>query len=295
MASSERLCTELALLGTLLLYCVFSYAFRIAPPESRQVTVAEEPDCILLTPLSMISSRSPEGAWEREVHAWCLLADPTLMSLPNDRVGFGSVRSGERILPNTPIPLYECPVALDEETLPRSDPLFAELPSITDEIRGKWDAVKPQVPPAVPMLPLPRGVHWRWRDGRLLNDTPEIELAAAQAALRRGERPVGPTVVEVDRSGEARHVGELGRIHTREGEFARVRVRETCGNTLLDELVVVALRAKLLSQYRRSTEEGEPVAEREYLPQPGKTLTFAVEWRLMPVETVSTTGGGDDS
>ena len=53
--------------------------------------------------------------WERMLHIWARLADPTVMVLPDEQLGFSHVRRTKRALPETPVPEYGFQVALSKE------------------------------------------------------------------------------------------------------------------------------------------------------------------------------------
>jgi len=266
-AASERLCSELALLTTLLLHAGLLYGFKVQTCVGRHVAAVSEPDCILVSPATELPQRPGPRDWEKQIHAWCFLADPTLMTLPDDTVGFGEVRRNERSLPVTEAPVFQCTVALIEERQLDELTLSSALASVDHEVSAKWPLAELPRRETPPTCRLPDGLLWRLADGTVLRDVPDVAEEDVREALAEGSSPSEASRIEIDRT------GEFGRIHVRRG----------CGNPRLDLLLVRALRKRMF----RSEFQGESAtakASSDCIPALGKQSAFEVEWRLARLE-----------
>ena len=280
-SASERLWTEVAFLGALLFHLVFLYAFKMHPTVGKQVEAEPAPECILVSPLSELSPDSESAAWEREIHSWCFLADPTLLCLPNDQHGFSRTRRDERVLPVTPIPPFEFAVELSDERVLPELALSSDLPGLPEEMSGKWACARPPLPPAEPGPQFPRHIVWRRTDGTVLTGVPQLDEARIQKALAAGGVPDGATLVDIERSGEPGSEEPTGRIFVREAEFSRVHVRRSSGNLQLDGLLVGVLRERLFHLERHPADE-DTLQDGGWMPKAGQRSTFEVDWRLLP-------------
>jgi hypothetical protein len=231
------------------------------------------PDCILVSPLA------ESAAWEREIHAWCFFADPTLLSLPNDQHGFGIVRRDERVLPLSDIPIYQCKIELRQ-----SDPfpdlaLSAPVPSMERQVAESWVTPSPPPPTLPPTTALPRGVVWYLAStGEVLAAPPGVPPAELQKALAENPTLVGPTMVEVDRTLSP----------------TRLRLVQKCGGDALDHLALRALRKRLL---KLETQVGpvRPWPAGAGIPEKGQAWTVAVEWRLTAPPPAAASTGADSA
>ena len=251
---------EIALLLALFFHVAFLYAFRIRPHGRPQRPSTATPDCVFLSP--------PGEAleWEREIRAWCELADPTLLSLPNESRGFSRVRREERVLPYSDVPPYEYASAFAPERT------FAEL-SLSDEPRPMeaevsraWQATPAPVPPEPPTKPLPDGIVWRLPDGTVLAGMPELPEDDVREASK-ATAPEAPTRVEI----------------TRDQRRLRIRVRRPCGSPELDLLLLKAVTREV-RRLERQEELGKTVASVLYPSASGDVRTVEVEWRLLRAE-----------
>jgi len=278
----DRLCTEGAFLGALVFHVALFYAFRIPPSSTNHTLPVTQPDATLIAPLRTGTSLTgAAAALEKTIHAWCVLADPTLMSLPNDTVGFGLVRQNERALPVTEVPPYGYDVTPAAERPFPPVALTAPLPALDSEVAAKWTVADVRERPPTPVPNLPRQLIWRYTDGTLLTDVPKLDPAEIREAVTQTGVPQQPTRLQIHRADASGPVA----VGQRES-FSRLRLRRSCGNARLDQLLVTALKRELL-QLELQQKFRHEVTERPYFPTPGGTLTFEVEWRLMP--TVSET------
>lgn len=253
---------EVALLCALFLHVAFLYAFRIRPNERPQWTSsASTPDCVFLSPPGEASE------WEREIRAWCSLADPTLLSLPNESRGFSRVRREERVLPYSAVPPYEYASSFAQEPAFPELALSDEPRPLQDEVSRTWRTTPAPVPADPPTTPLPDGIVWRLPGGTVLSgmpDLPEDDVRKASASTP----PTGCTRLEV----------------IRDQRRLRVRVRRPCGNSQLD-LLLLATVTRAVRRLERQEELGKTVADSVLYPSvPGDIRTVEVEWRLLRAE-----------
>jgi len=258
--AANRLPTELAILLTIAMHVALFYGFRmrqVAP--GSELASRHEPRTVLLSP--------PTGGhrWEQDLHAWSRIADPTLLSLPNERYGFSRIRRDERERPVSPPPAYPFPTKpIAERDLPLIH--LAHLPdSLGDTIRRNWALPNPTLPPPPEPAVLPEGVIWRLADGTPLARQPEVPLESL--AQRLSEEPADrPTQIDLSRPGQR----------------LRVRVRHSCGNAALDIAAVKALAGELRHCELSDTPDQAPT----YLPAGTETVQIEVEWRRVPTAPV---------
>lgn len=256
MASSARLCSELAFLGALLFHATLFLAFKVEPCTGPKNVIHEVPECVFLRPYDRAH------AWEKELYTWAIVSNPALLSLPDRRHGFAQVRRTERKRPATDLPGHTITEIRAVETVLLPFPLSSALPNVTSEIHTHWEAARPPVPEPHEVPRLATRVIWRWPDGRELERTPDIAPEVIRAAVASSSTALsGPTRIEMDRA----------------GAFPRVHVREHCGVLALDKALVSLLRSELF-RLERYPEQGEPLYS--CIPAKGKTATFEVEWRL---------------
>ena len=269
-AVSARLCSELALLGTLLLHAMLFYAFRGSTAPDVRIAPRNAPECVWVSPAA-------SQTWEKEIYAWCLLADPTLLSLPDERYGFARVRRGERVLPHRSTPAFEVPDETEETAA--FPPLRLSPPAldVANALANRWPAA--ELPALEPprLARLPEGVLWRFPDGTVLSGVPELDMDEVVAALREGPLPTCPTGIGLARAEAGPTVG-LGQT----GAPGRVRVLQQCSNQRLDDLLVRTLRRALarLDQDSATVATGKDAS---CFPTPGGSIAFEVEWRLVRV------------
>ena len=251
----------IALLLALFFHVLFLYAFRVKGPLPRETApAAEDPPVVFLSPASQ------SEPWERELRAWCDMADPTIFSLPHEVLGFSSVREGPRVLPVQDPPAYEFDAALLTERELEALVLAEKAPPMERRIAETWPRPAPEAPAPAPSGALAPGLIWRRPDGTRLGDVPDLDAEAVFDALSR-EKPEGPTRV----------------LLVYEGGRPRVHVRAPSGNRALD-LLLVRTVSRLLADVHRSAEygRGNGAAPYEWLPGPGERAEIEVEWRLVP-------------
>jgi len=132
------------------------------------------------------------------------------------------------------------------------------------EIHTKWKLPPVQIPKSPPTAEFPSRLVWRYPDGKLLEEIPEVDEQAVRGAITAGPVPSAPTRIELDHR----------------GDWTRVLVRRSCGNRGLDMLVVSALRKILFPRECRSKYLGARKPP-SYCPEAGNSSTLEVEWRLL--------------
>jgi len=257
-----------ALGGTLVFAVFLWYGFRLKPPPDSPLPMTEIKGSSLL----VASPGQPGGLaeWERMLHTWARLADPTLLVLPDEELGFSRIRQVPRPLPETPIPEYRFAVALAEETEQPDIRLAAPRQELPDELRLRWRPAPPETREFPPLVPLPRAIVWHRPDGQVLEPMPELDLDAVRRAFAEGGRPRYPTRIEIQAGSSA--------LPT------RVRVRRPSGNTALDLHVVAVLQRDVGASERRQRFGGQDEARPIYLPPPGGSAIIEIEWSLFPAE-----------
>jgi hypothetical protein len=245
------------LLSAVLLHVLFFRAFKAQSPQaSKQPGTRSEPDCVLLSP-------DRQGwYWEKELRAWCKIADPTLLSLPNETLGFSSVRHQGKIEYYTGAPVFLPQVPLASEASVPELPVNLGL-EVSEAIRKTWPIRPPQMPLALPPSRLPETVLWRLSDGTPLKDLPNYSKEQVLEVVKTLP-PAGATRIEVVKS----------------WRLLRFRVVQSCGNRDLDMLALGDLKEKL--QPLSTGSERALSAELEsLLPMvDGESHTVEVEWRL---------------
>ena len=249
-----------ALLVTLFLHTAFLYGFKARPHGRPQPLHETQPDCVFL------SAPGAGAEWEGEIRAWCKLADPTLLSLPNESLGFSRVRRQERVLPYSDVPPYEYSSAFTPER-PLPELALAEDPRpLADEISGTWESFPAPVPPDPVATALPEGIIWRLPDGTVLDGMPALPEDDVRVAMAE-KMPTAPTRIEVCR--DARRL--------------RVRVRRPSGSPQLD-LLLLRVVTQAVGRLDRQEARGEPAEGVLYPSGTGDIRTAEVEWRLLPVK-----------
>ena len=270
LASSARLCTELALLGTLLFHGLFYLAFKPKPVQSHRARDYIEPEIVLLPPYSRWSK-----AWERQLYSWSILADPTLLALPHPEYGFAEIRENERILPHASAPDHSLEIPLAQETTVPELQLVGPLLPIETQVRKTWPLHLPKKVEQKPASALPSAILWRFPSGQTLVDPPSLDRDTAAELLREGPVPESYTGLEI----------------ALPEEFPRVRLVNRSGNTALDRLAQRRVRQQVFA----ATVAGQlPDDALSWLPDAGETVELEVEWRLVPgAKKKDSTDGGE--
>jgi hypothetical protein len=247
------------------LHALLLYAFRLAPPSVETRDIDREFESVMLLPPT-----DPElPAWERKLYQWAVMGDPTAIILPHERLGFSSALSRKLSLPVTLVPAYESATPQVREAPMPEIVLSEDIPDLSLELQRYWPPASVPVPAPAPVLPLPRGIFWRYAGGLLLAQHPDMPENAVAEILAEGPLPRYATVVEIDRQTM--------------DHMTRILVRRSCGNTKLDRLVVAALRREITAIEHGSgmqTETRRP----EYIPPPGRRSRIEVDWTLVPRE-----------
>lgn len=211
--------------------------------------------------------------WERSLWAWSRIEDPTLLALPNERLGFSRVRSEKRVLPYTEIPAYRYVASYLAESAVQEAPLAVPPPPLEKAVSLAWTSRLPPVP-ADPILgSAPARIVWHFPDGRVIDDAPALPEGSPGAALAK-EKPTTPTRIEVIRS-ENR---------------LRVAIRASCGNIQLDRMAYDAC-VQAAGEYQRRQSAGGAASAASWFPGVGQSVLLVVEWRLAETPTAATDAG----
>jgi hypothetical protein len=263
---SEKKAWLFSLLATTLIALVLWFGFRVRPPRQAEEVAEHTSTCHFVGNWGPTRDLEP---WEEVLHTWAKLADPTLMVLPDEQLGFSIVRQEKRVLPETPFPEYHFVVALAKEAELASIRLAAPRKDLPDEMRLRWPTASPEVLEVPKVVPLPKQLAWHQPDGTLLADMPNLDLSEIQQAIADGGRPRYPTRVEIQAGAP--------------GIPTRVRVRRASGNTALDMHVVAALR-QAIGRYELRAKFLDSATPPRYLPAPGASAFLEIEWSLIPSE-----------
>ena len=241
-------------------HALLLYMFRLAPPEPRTEDAAGGSECVALLPLSAPGLPT----WEQELYQWSVLEDPTLLILPHEDLGFSGILKAKLSLPVPLIPAYECTSSRVCEA-PMPEIVLADAPTeLALDLQRHWTPAPLPLPPEMPVIPLPRGVFWRFPNGDLPAEHPEIAEKDIAEILADGPLPKYATTIEIDRKTMP--------------EMTRIMVRRTCGNAKLDRLAVIALRREITDfELHGAGPESRPPA---CVPMLGKRLYIEVEWTL---------------
>lgn len=253
--------------GTVVFALLLWFGFRAKPPVPVAPALAEARGSshFVATPGFGVQLAD----WERTLHIWARLSDPTLLVLPDEELGFSQVRRTPRHLPETPIPAYRFAVTLSEEGGQSAIRLAAPRRELPDEFRRRWTIAPPETVEFPPVVPLPSTVVWHDPDGKVIDPSPELDLAAVARAFAEEGRPRHATRIEIQAGDSA--------------SPTRIRVRRSSGNPTLDRLVLAVLHREMGASERRERlgwEGNRPV----YLPPPGRRTVVEIEWSLLPVE-----------
>ncbi len=266
-ADSEWLSAGFGLAGTLILAVFAWFGFRHEPVPPLAPAYAETKGSSHF----VASPGQPGGIaeWERMLHIWARLADPTLLVLPDEELGFSRVRQTPRHLPESPLPEYRFTIVLAAEAPQPEIRLAAPRQELPDELRQRWLVAPPETREYPPVAPLPRSIVWHRPDGQVLAAMPELDIGTVRRAIAEGGHPRYPTRLEIQAGDSAFPT--------------RIRVRRPSGNTALDLHAVAVLQRDVGLMERRQRfglEAGRPL----YLPPPGGSAIIEIEWSLFPAE-----------
>jgi hypothetical protein len=246
---------------------VLWYGLRTRPLQETEAAPERGSSCQYVQSQGGLHGLAP---WEQTLHIWTRLADPTLLVLPDEELGFSQVRDEPRPMPETPVPEYLLVVKLADEAEQPVIRLAEPYRGLPDEMRLRWSLAKPESWEHPALVPLPRTLVWHRPDGQVMQNMPTLDAGSIREAIKAGGDARYPTRVEVFASSSERP--------------GRVRVRRSSGNTLLDMLVVAALR-QAIGRYERDARffglESRPM----YLPEPGGSAFLEIEWSLLPAES----------
>ena len=260
----QRLIIVQAAFWTVFLHAILFYGFSLTPRPVPNRLRLYGPTCALL--------RTPKRArrWERSLWAWSRIADPTLLALPNERLGFSRVRKEKRVLPYTEIPAYRYVTTYLPETVVRPTPLASPPPPLEKAVSLTWTDRLPPVPADPPLGSAPTRILWHFPDGRVIDDAPALPETILELALAKG-KPTAPTGIAVIRS-ENR---------------LRVAIRASCGNVDLDRMAYDAL-VRAAGEYQRRQSAGGAAGTASWFPGPGQNVLIEIEWRLAETGTSAT-------
>jgi hypothetical protein len=238
------------------------YSLRVAVPARIPESPQDSTRCVLVTPQGAAGLRT----WERNLYDWAALRDPTLLVLPNERVGFSRERFAKLDIPCAPVPPYHFSMTPVGQAAPAAIALREQSLSLAERVAGTGEPIRPPPPEPILVVPLSRGIFWRLPDGRLLSGLPTPEERAVRAAMTP-ETPVkAPTLLRVSRGARP--------------ATTRIQVIAGCGNATLDTLAVDILRRAVgLQDLQERLPPGEGVRA-EYVPAPGGETELQVEWSL---------------
>ena len=214
-----------ALLGAVALHVPFAFMSGNPPPPRQELDFGETTQAISLPPPS---DNLPESI--RAIYNWTEINDPTLLILPNHRLGFDHfIPQNEPIEKKTVPPIEEARNNIPSPPV-LSVPLDIDVSSLAQMITDTWnDKTELTLPLAQANIPA-RGVFWRSENGRLLANPPENDLQRQALALSHGE-PTQTTAIEIAPSPLL--------------PLPRVVVRRSCGNAELDMVALDAVRLTL--------------------------------------------------
>jgi hypothetical protein len=240
-----------ALLAAVAIHVPFAFMNGNPPPEPPELDFGETTQAISLPPPD---ENQPETI--QAIYNWTEINDPTLLILPNHRLGFG------HFVPKTePIEKQSVPPIEDARNniAPPpvlSVPLDIDVSTLAQLIANNWnDKTEISLPMAQPSTPA-HGVFWHSENGRLLLTPPENDAQRQALALSHGV-PTQTTAIEIAPSPLL--------------PMPRVIVRRSCGNAELDMLALDAVRLTLAKAGPLPLTPGA---------SPEKPLVLIIDWRL---------------
>ena len=240
-----------ALIVTAAIHVPFAFMNGNPPPPPPELDFGETTQAISLPPPD---EDQPEAI--QAIYNWTEINDPTLLILPNHRLGFG------HFVPKTD-PIEKQPVPPIEEARNNiapppvlSVPLDIDVSTLAQLISDNWnDKTEISLPLAQPISPA-HGVFWHSENGRLLLTPPENDAQRQALALSHGV-PTQTTAIEIAPSPLL--------------PMPRVIVRRSCGNAELDMLALDAVRLTLAKAGPLPLTPGA---------SPEKPLVLIIDWRL---------------
>ncbi|MBR6059211.1 MAG: hypothetical protein IKP58_13670 [Victivallales bacterium] len=244
-----RLC--LAVVATLAIHVPFALMKGNPPPPSQELDFGETTQAVSL-PAS--DESMPDSI--KAIYAWTEINDPTLLILPNAKLGFSQF-----VPPTQPIDKKEVePIKEERAELPPPPspniPLSIDVASLEQLISANWNKTTTITLPTAPPIIPPHGVFWRSEDGRLLKNPPESDVNQQTLAIGHGI-PEQTTTIEIAPSSLL--------------PTPRVIVRRSCGNAELDMVALNAVRLALAKAGRLPLAPGYG---------PDKPLTLVIDWHF---------------
>jgi len=245
--------------GAVLFHAFFVFAFRSIPFSAPKPYVETGPLCALLPP------REQARGIMRDLWVWTDLADPTLLSLPNERYGFSRMLNTRPRPPYSGIPGYLPLFFYTPESPVEEPPPLPRWPSLPDQLALSWQPHAAPVPADPDLGALPRGALWRFPDGRIVTDGPTVSPEQIRAATQ-------------DLDIQEAHAARIEII--RKINRLRVIVRRTSGSPQLDRLaaaVLIRTGGLILRRIEAGREQHVP----SWLPDEDGARTIEFEWRLL--------------
>lgn len=240
-----------ALIVTAAIHVPFAFMNGNPPPPPPELDFGETTQAISLPPPD---EDQPEAI--QAIYNWTEINDPTLLILPNHRLGFDHfVPKTEPIEKQSVPPIEEARNNIAPPPV-LSVPLDIDVSTLAQLISDNWnDKTEISLPLAQPISPV-HGVFWHSENGRLLLTPPENDAQRQALALSHGV-PTQTTAIEIAPSPLL--------------PMPRVIVRRSCGNAELDMLALDAVRLTLAKAGPLPLTPGA---------SPEKPLVLIIDWRL---------------
>lgn len=240
-----------ALIVTVAIHIPFAFMNGNPPPPPPELDFGETTQAISLPPPD---EDQPEAI--QAIYNWTEINDPTLLILPNHRLGFGHFVPKTKPIEKQPVPPIE--EARNNIAPPPvlSVPLDIDVSTLAQLLADNWnDKTEISLPLAQTTAPT-HGVFWHSENGRLLLTPPENDAQRQALALSHGV-PTQTTAIEIAPSPLL--------------PMPRVIVRRSCGNAELDMLALDAVRLTLAKAGPLPLTPGA---------SPEKPLVLIIDWRL---------------
>jgi hypothetical protein len=241
----------MAFLAAVAIHAPFAFMQGNPPPPPPELDFGETTQAISLPPPD---ENQPEAI--QAIYNWTEINDPTLMILPNHRLGFGLFVPKTEPIEKQPVPPIE--EARNNIAPPPvlSVPLDIDVATLSQLLSDNWnDKTEISLPMAQPTTPA-HGVFWHSENGRLLLTPPENDAQRQALALSHGV-PTQTTAIEIAPSPLL--------------PMPRVIVRRSCGNAELDMVALDAVRLTLAKAGPLPLTPGA---------SPDKPLVLIIDWHL---------------
>lgn len=240
-----------ALLLAAAIHAPFAFMTGNPPPPPQELDFGDTTQAISLPPPD---DNLPEAI--QSIYNWTEINDPTLLILPNYRLGFGHFVPKSKPIEKQPVP----PIEEARNNIPSppvlSVPLDIDASTLAQLIADNWNnKTELTLPMAQATVPV-HGVFWRSENGRLLINPPENDLQRQALALSHGV-PSQTTAIEIAPSPLL--------------PLPRVVVRRSCGNAELDMIALDAVRLTLAKAGPLPLTPGA---------SPEKPLILVIDWHL---------------